>query len=117
MPVAPRAGADGVALLWLLNPYTASLTSKRFNTGSRPCVRNYTCSQFSADGDWLFCGSSTGDFTTFNVRSVGLKALTACCGGGVLSISVAGDDNIIVVDKPAFLPTENTETIDSSNLV
>ena len=94
--ILATAGADGVALLWLLNPYTASLTSKKFNTGARPCVRNYTCSQFSADGDWLFCGSSTGDFTTFNVRSVGLKALTACCGGGVLSISVAGDDNIIV---------------------
>jgi WD40 repeat protein len=94
--ILATAGADGTAILWLLNPYTSTLTGKKFNTGARPCIRNYTCAQFSADGDWLFCGSGTGDFTTFSVRSVGLKALTAACGGGVLCISVAGNDSILV---------------------
>eukprot|EP01052_Picozoa_sp_SAG31_P066232 SAG31_NODE_25036_length_469_cov_0.970270_1_plen_47_part_10 len=27
-----------------------SLTGKKFNTGSRPCLRNYTCAQFCAPG-------------------------------------------------------------------
>ena len=94
--ILATAGKSGTAILWLLNPYTSTLTGTKFNTGARPCIRDYTCAQFSADGDWLFCGSSTGDFTTFNIRSCGLKALTPCCGGGVLSISVSGNDSILV---------------------
>ena len=67
--ILATAGKKGTAILWLLNPYTSTLTGTKFNTGARPCVRDYTCAQFSADGDWVFCGSSTGDFTTFNVRA------------------------------------------------
>ena len=87
---------NGVATLWTVNPYTGSLTGKKFNTGSRPCLRNYTCAQFSEDGDWLFCGSSSGDFTVFNVRSVGLKGIQNSCGGGVLSINVVSSDVVLV---------------------
>ena len=94
--ILSTAGVGGAVLLWHLNPYTAALTSKKFNTGARPCIRDYTCAHFSADGDWLFCGSGTGDFSTFNVRSVGLKALTACCGGGVRSLSVVGNDRLLI---------------------
>lgn len=52
--------------LWSLNPASGRLSSCVCNCGNH--VRNYTCMEFSPDGEWLYAGTTTGDVAIFQVR-------------------------------------------------
>ena len=93
--VLATAGNRSITL-WLLNPFSATLTSQVLSAGSRPTVRDYTCCAFSPDGDWLYAGSSSGDFSVFNVRSKLLTAVVPACSGGVLSLTVISNDQLLL---------------------
>lgn len=63
---------NGQLFLWSLNPITGELASVKVSTSSY--TREYTCMQFSADREWLYAGTTTGDFACISVR----RAWAAC---------------------------------------
>ncbi|KAH8072185.1 WD repeat-containing protein [Aureococcus anophagefferens] len=51
--------------LWSLNPYSGELSSERVSTDGRGCtVREMTWVEFSEDRETIYCGTTSGDFTS-----------------------------------------------------
>lgn len=71
-------GGNGQLFLWSLNPITGELASVKVATSSY--VREYTCMQFSADREWLYVGTTTGDFACVSVRLLLLDWPLLPCG-------------------------------------
>lgn len=67
---------NGQIFLWSLNPITGELASVKVSTSSY--TREYTCMQFSADREWLYAGTTTGDFACISVRRRGTAARVLC---------------------------------------
>ena len=76
---------QAMVVIYTLDPFTGTVTQQKCRvTGAR--VREYTSIAFSDDGDWLFCGSTSGDFSCFSVSGAAMVSLTPVCSGGVYSI-------------------------------
>ena len=85
-------------LIWSLEPETGALDYEQISTGT--FIRQYICFSFSLPNEqYLFAGTASGDFVSFqikhkllvfvqNVCAQGVKCITAvsedkvCCGGG-----------------------------------
>jgi WD40 repeat protein len=76
-------GSAGALKYWTLDPAAGSLTEEDFNTG---VTRNFTACSFSDDAEYVFAGSSSGDFTCQHVRSKIMHSVTSACSNSVLSI-------------------------------
>jgi WD40 repeat protein len=89
------AGADGLRY-WALDP-EHGLTSEPCLTSNQKRV--YTCVAFSAEEDFIFAGTLTGDFCVINVprrlssgefERINLRLSVLVCSGGIHSLSVSG---------------------------
>lgn len=84
---------QGTLLLWTLDPFTGEFVHEKVSMGH--VQRNYTCLVFSSDCEYLYAGSSTGDFATVHVRNRVANTFTNVCGGGVHSIALCGPDRVV----------------------
>eukprot|EP00741_Cyanophora_paradoxa_P019975 tig00021179_g19279.t1 len=92
--VIATAGSS-VLRLWVLNPAKGELTSEKCGVGSQR--REYSCLQFSADGDMLYAGSSSGDVSVVYVRTKLVIATVVACAGGVRCIGLAETGGALVL--------------------
>jgi WD40 repeat protein len=84
--VFATAGARCI-MLWTLDPYVGTLVGAKCNAGSHN--RDYTCMAFGLGGEYLFCGSNSGDVTVFNVRNKVMQSTFSTSQGGVTSLLIA----------------------------
>ena len=84
--VFATAGARCI-MLWTLDPYVGTLVGAKCNAGSH--LRDYTCMAFGLGGEYLFCGSNSGDVTVFNVRNKVMQSTFSTSQGGVTSLLIA----------------------------
>ena len=71
--------------------YTSTLTGTKFNTGARPCVRDYVRSSPRTATGCFVAATATSPSLTLRL----CVEAPPCCGGGVLTIDVSGNDSII----------------------
>jgi WD40 repeat protein len=96
------------ATMWSLDPYEGSLESERITTEGAT-VRSITTMVFSEDYTTIYCGTTSGDFTTINVRQNkmafkpiyanggGVEALLTTVKGGV--VTGGGDGTVTAFDS------------------
>ena len=90
-------GAAGPKKLsvWSLNPHSGELVHDIFSTGT--FVRDYLCMAFSAlNEEYLYTGTATGDFCSFQIKNKILVFCSNVCSKGVLSIVCCGNDKVCV---------------------
>ncbi|EFJ41582.1 hypothetical protein VOLCADRAFT_107639 [Volvox carteri f. nagariensis] len=66
---ATAAAAD--VTIWTLDPYSGQISGKQVVLGS--IRREYTSLLFSPDGNWLYCGTASGDVVTINVQRMSVQ--------------------------------------------
>lgn len=81
-------------IIWTLDPATGAFSAEKCKSGQ--IQRNHTCCEFSADGEFLFVGSESGDVSIYHSRSKVLLQVLPACSNGVLSIFVAPTEEIYV---------------------
>eukprot|EP00762_Andalucia_godoyi_P002084 ANDGO_02593.mRNA.1 Cilia- and flagella-associated protein 52 len=82
-------GGPGLLILWTLDPHTGECTFDRINTGH--AARDFTCLLFSEDGEYLYAGTSSGDFCCVNIKNRLSNSFIPVCSGGVFSIAGISD--------------------------
>jgi len=87
------AGAKDVRL-WTLNPYSGDFSSEACNLGAQ--VREWTDICFSADKDYIYAASTTGDFLCIQVRSLIIRTIFSVCSGGCCSVSPLPGGGVLV---------------------
>jgi len=71
--------------VWNLDPYKGLLRHKLINTGN--IIREYLCVDFSKNNeDYLFVGTTTGDFLIFSLKNQHLSGKISVSALGVTSI-------------------------------
>lgn len=81
--------------IWGLEPATGQVTTELVSTGT--FVRDYTCMCFSIpDEQFLFAGTSSGDFCCFQVKNKLLVFTQNVCAQGVKCIVPVTSDKIAV---------------------
>jgi WD40 repeat protein len=87
---------NGEVHIWTLDPFTGvASATKAVASGS--LRRSFTCLKFSPDGQWLYCGTSSGDVVTVNVARRSMQMSHPCCSSGVGSISFTLDYSKLIV--------------------
>ncbi|GLC48645.1 hypothetical protein PLESTB_000121000 [Pleodorina starrii] len=84
---ATAAGED--ITLWSMDPYSGQLSGQKVTLGS--VRREYTCLLFSADGAWLYCGTTSSDVVTVNVQRRAVQMAHPVCSGGVAALLLSPD--------------------------
>lgn len=90
-------GGEGQLYFWTLDPAAGALLPQEVNTGVN---RNITSVAFSFDRDYLYAGSSSGDFMAVNVKQAVMHSVTSACSNSV-SVLVClppvprGDDELL----------------------
>ena len=79
-------GGPNMLRLWALDPVTGTWPVMGEPLTAHGHIRNYTCIQFSQDKNWLYAGSSSGDMTSFQIKSRSLAMCKQCTQGGVESM-------------------------------
>ena len=69
-------GGNGQLLLWSLNPITGELASVKVATSSYQ--REYTSLLFSPNREWLYAGTTSGDFACISVRGAVSRSFLHC---------------------------------------
>jgi len=77
-------GGPGHLTYWTLDPMAGTMVADDCSLGNQ--VRTYCALAFSTDGDYVFAGSTSGDFTAVHVKHKTLHATTPACSGGVHSL-------------------------------
>lgn len=72
-------------LFYVLNPNTGEMTSHPIDY-STPMARDYTCVQFSKDREFVFAGTTSGDFIVIHVKAFRVIQCVQACACGVQSI-------------------------------
>ena len=65
---------------WTLDPVAGTLSGEECVTTVK---RNYTATVFSNDREYLYAGSSSGDFTAINVREKVMHSVTQACSNAI----------------------------------
>lgn len=79
--------------LWSLNPLVGEMVSTRVT--AHGFVRDVTCLLFSGDREWLYVGTTTGDFGCINVKNKMHVQTVNVCSGGVHAIAEAVDGRLV----------------------
>uniref|UniRef100_A0A7R9VRB2 Anaphase-promoting complex subunit 4 WD40 domain-containing protein n=1 Tax=Chlamydomonas euryale TaxID=1486919 RepID=A0A7R9VRB2_9CHLO len=69
--------SDGDVLLYSLQPVQGMAGCVKVTSGS--LRRSFTCLTYSADGQWLYAGTSTGDVVTINVLRRSMQMSHPAC--------------------------------------
>lgn len=84
---------DKKIFLWALNPISGELSAAPVSMHA--FVRDFTCLLFSADREWLFAGTTTGDFACINVKNKLHQHAVHVCSGGVHSLALAAGGRVV----------------------
>lgn len=79
-------GGGRMLRLWALDPVTGSWPVMGEPLTAHGHIRDYTCLRFSDDRNWLYAGSTSGDMTSFQIKSRSLAMCKQCTQGGVESM-------------------------------
>ena len=79
-------GGKKMLRLWALDPMTGSWPVMGEPLTAHGHIRDYTCLRFSEDRNWLYAGSTSGDMTSFQIKSRSLAMCKQCTQGGVESM-------------------------------
>jgi len=72
-------------MIWKLDTKTGYFETEVINLGM--VVREYICIAFSKNNeDYLFAGSSSGDFVAINIKSKSLSSIIQVANSGITSI-------------------------------
>eukprot|EP00753_Platysulcus_tardus_P020616 PLAT8282.1.p1 GENE.PLAT8282.1~~PLAT8282.1.p1 ORF type:complete len:625 (-),score=294.66 PLAT8282.1:68-1903(-) len=85
---------SGEVVMWELDPFTGTMEGERLHSGS--LKRGHTALQFSADGNWLYTGSASGDFACYNVIHKEASRAIPVCSGGVHSLALSPHGGLLV---------------------
>jgi hypothetical protein len=81
--------------VWSLCPSSGQMDYEQFSTGA--FIRDYICLTFSKPSEeYLFAGTSSGDFCCFQVKNKILVFTQNVCAQGVVCIVAVTDDKICV---------------------
>jgi hypothetical protein len=81
--------------LWQLDPSTGLSTNELISTGA--FMRDYSCLAFSKPSEeFLFAGTMSGDFCSFQVKNKLLVFTQNVCAQGIKSIQAVTNDKICV---------------------
>eukprot|EP00658_Telonema_sp_P-2_P059865 TRINITY_DN48966_c0_g1_i1.p1 TRINITY_DN48966_c0_g1~~TRINITY_DN48966_c0_g1_i1.p1 ORF type:complete len:539 (-),score=109.66 TRINITY_DN48966_c0_g1_i1:379-1995(-) len=80
--------------LWTLDPYSGDLSAESCNLGAQ--VRDWTDVAFSADKDFMYAASTTGDFICIQVRSLIIRSIFSVCSGGCTSLIALPQGGVLV---------------------
>lgn len=108
---------DGKVFLWSLNPFSGELASVQVATSSYK--REYTCFLFSEDREWLYAGTTTGDFACISIKSRSLLSFVTVCSGGVLSLTSPGKNRLVASGGDGTVKTfvgEGKEWLDEGSV-
>ncbi|GMH32361.1 hypothetical protein BSKO_00195 [Bryopsis sp. KO-2023] len=75
------AAFDTEVCMWTINPQKGTVVASSVVKGS--VRRSITCLVFSADGQWLFAGTKSGDVVTINVKRKSIQVVHNVCSLGV----------------------------------
>eukprot|EP00310_Coccolithus_braarudii_P018945 CAMPEP_0183338038 /NCGR_PEP_ID=MMETSP0164_2-20130417/5470_1 /TAXON_ID=221442 /ORGANISM="Coccolithus pelagicus ssp braarudi, Strain PLY182g" /LENGTH=636 /DNA_ID=CAMNT_0025507819 /DNA_START=39 /DNA_END=1949 /DNA_ORIENTATION=+ len=93
-------GGEGILTLWTLDTAAGTMTGEECVT---TVTRNYSKLVFSCgDRDYLFAGSSSGDFTSFHVKHKVMHSVTAACSNAVTSLVSLPADRATADDDDRF---------------
>lgn len=88
-------GSDGL-LLWELNPYSGELIQHKLASDSRAVVgRCITSLSFSPDYEFLFAGTTSGDFLVINMKHLRIVQSIAATQTGLDSLLSSSDGLVI----------------------
>lgn len=80
-------------MLWTLEPSTGALEYEQISTGT--FIRNYICFSFSIpDEQYLFAGTASGDFVSFQIKHKLLVFVQNVCAQGVKCIVAVSEDKV-----------------------
>ena len=78
-----------------MDPYSGILRHKIINTGN--IIREYICAEFSKNKeDYLFVGTTTGDFLIFSLKNMFLSGKINVSALGVTAIRAVNKNCIVV---------------------
>ena len=81
--------------LWQVDPVNGACTSELVNTGA--FMRDYSCMAFSKPTEeFLFAGTLSGDFCSFQVKNKLLVFTQNVCAQGIKCIQAVTNDKICV---------------------
>lgn len=81
--------------LWKLDAKSGTFEQEFINTGST--IRQYLCLSFSKNReDYLFAGTSSGDFCAFQIKNKLLSSITNVCALGITSILSVTPELLVV---------------------
>ena len=99
--------------MWQLNPVTGQFNTELVSTGTM--VREYSCMTFSKNQeDYLFAGTSSGDFVGFLVKNKMLVFSINVCAMGVKTISAVSASTVAVGGGDGQVVLFNTNGKDTS---
>ncbi|PNW70647.1 hypothetical protein CHLRE_17g728650v5 [Chlamydomonas reinhardtii] len=93
--------------LWTVDPFTGMVSGQKVVLGT--VRREYTSLAFSADGAWLYGGTTSADVVTVNVQRASVQMTHPVCSGGVgaLLLSPDGGGACLVGGRDGSLSTFN----------
>lgn len=88
------ATLDGEIYIYGLNPFHGMASPNKVTSGS--LRRSFTSLVFSADGQWLFAGSTSGDVVTVNVARLTMQMAHPACSAGVGAMCLTSAGRLLV---------------------
>jgi len=84
-------GGPGHLTYWTLNAMEGTMVGEECSLGIQ--VRSFCSLAFSHDGDYIFAGSTSGDFSAVHVKHKTMHATTPAVSNGVLALVALRGDN------------------------
>ncbi|KAG1653857.1 hypothetical protein FOA52_007561 [Chlamydomonas sp. UWO 241] len=88
------ANCDGDVYLYSVEPFNGMAGCVKVTAGS--LKRSFTSLVYSADGQWLYAGTATGDIVTINVLRRAMQMSHPACGGGVGAMCLTPSGRLLV---------------------
>ena len=85
---------DGDIHIFSMDPFSGLCAGDKVTSGS--LRRSFTCMAFSADGQWLYAGTTSGDIVTVNVARRTMQMTHPACSAGVGAINLTSSGRLIV---------------------
>lgn len=88
------SSADQDIIIWSIEPHSGLLSGQKINIGS--VRRTYTSMVFSANGEWLYAGTESGDVVTVNILRRTVQLVHPVCSLGVGAVMLSPHGLILV---------------------
>ena len=98
-PLPPCTGPHtplrwGLSTVTSMDPFSGLCAGDKVTSGS--LRRSFTCMTYSADGQWLYAGTTSGDIVTVNVARRTMQMTHPTCSAGVGALNLTSLGRLIV---------------------